>query len=258
MTVLKVLIESRHPMALREIAAATGMEPSNVHRYLASFKEAGMVCQDDRSTKYDIGPLAIELGLAALARIDGIDAGAEVMDRLVQSVELDGHLCVWGTAGPTVIRWRPGRVGVAVRLPEGSVLPLAGSATGRTWLAFSNAAQARRLEKVEVGRPEVGAETEPVAQELEAKIAEILVSGISWSSGERRAGIDALCAPILDRAGAMVFSITLLSPTVGFDHRLEGALVSRLRGAVEEISRRLGCGILELGRYPWRMGSSAR
>jgi len=254
MAVLKVLIESRRPLALRDIAAATGMEPSNVHRYLASFKDAGMVSQDPLSSKYDIGPLAIELGLAALSRLDGIDVGTEVMDRLVQSLEIDGHLCVWGSAGATVIRWRAGGPEIAVRVAEGTVLPLLSSATGRTWWAFGQSSQVKRAEAREAERiaARTGATAAAVLKDLEPQLAEIVATGVSSSSSERREGIDALCAPVFDRAGVMALSITLLSPTAGFDPRPEGLPVGRLRAAVEEISRRLGCGAVELSRYPWR------
>lgn len=254
MTVLKVLIESRGPLALRDISAAAGMEPSNVHRYLASFKDAGMVSQDERSAKYDIGPLAIELGLAALSRLDGIEVGIEVMERLVRGLKVDGHLCVWGSVGATVIRWRPGGPDVSVRVPEGTVLPLLSSSTGRTWRAFGHAVDMKRKEAREAERlaARTGTTAAAVLKGLEVQLGEIVASGISWSSGERRAGIDAVCAPVLDRTGQMALSITLLSPSVNFDPHPNGLPAERLKAAVEEISRRLGCGALELSRYPWR------
>src|SRR5688500_537284 len=104
MVVLKVLIESRRALHLREIAVAAEMAPSNVYRYLVSFVEAGMVSQDPATAQYDIGPLAVELGLAALRRVDSIEAGVEALSCLVSELELDGHLCVFGSAGPTVVR----------------------------------------------------------------------------------------------------------------------------------------------------------
>jgi DNA-binding IclR family transcriptional regulator len=251
MSVLKVLIESRGPLHLREIAAAATMAPSNVYRYLVSFVNAGMVSQDPASARYDIGPLAIELGLAALRRVDAIEIGVEVLTRLVTSLEADGHLCVFGSAGPTVVRWKQGGPDVAVKVAEGLVLPLAASATGRVWSAFYAGDPLVKLQERELRRL---ADRDDAQVALDEALAGIRARGLSWSSGERRAGIDALCAPVFDRDGAMVVSLTLLGPTQGFDVGPDGRAAAELRAACEEISRALGCGAAELARYPWRSG----
>jgi len=257
MVVLKVLIENRRALHLREIAAAAGMAPSNVYRYLVSFVEAGMVSQDPATAQYDIGPLAVELGLAALRRMDPIEAGVEALSRLIYELQLDGHLCVFGSAGPTVVRWK-GRPDLAVRVQEGVVLPILSSATGRTWAAFHATERSKALQARDIKR--IGARTgeapKAIQREIDEKLASIRATGVSWSSGELRPGIDALCAPVFDRDGLMTVSLTLLAPTAGFDPRLDGAPVARLRAGCEEISRRLGCGATELLRYPWRAASA--
>src|SRR5262245_41247247 len=53
-------------VAVRELAAAGRMSPGKVHRYLASFVEAGLARQDTGTRRYSLGPLAMRLGLAAL------------------------------------------------------------------------------------------------------------------------------------------------------------------------------------------------
>jgi DNA-binding IclR family transcriptional regulator len=67
--VLKVLVESGQALMLKEIAAAAGMPASKAHRYLVSLVRSGLVEQDSQNLKYDLGPLAIPLGLAAVDRL---------------------------------------------------------------------------------------------------------------------------------------------------------------------------------------------
>src|ERR1700691_3384611 len=43
------------PMALRDLAAATRLAPSKVHRYLVSLCRSGMVEQDGTNGRYDLG-----------------------------------------------------------------------------------------------------------------------------------------------------------------------------------------------------------
>ena len=253
LAVLKVLIESDRPLFLRELAAGVDMASSNVHRYLVSFSEAGMVRQDLNTGKYDLGPLAIQLGLSALRRIDAVDVALDVLQDIVNSTESDGHLCVCGTAGPTVVRWKQGPGEIAVRVREGLVFPFSASATGRVWTAFMSPAQLKPLLDREIDAivNQAGKARNRLMSELNSRVTAILESGISHSSNERREGIDALCAPVFDRDGKLILSITLLGTTSRFDTRLEGKPVSMLRAGVAEISRRLGCGPAELSRYPW-------
>jgi hypothetical protein len=64
--ILDHLATAQTSVALRELAAAGGMSPGKVHRYLASFLASGLARQDPNTRQYALGPLAIRLGLAAL------------------------------------------------------------------------------------------------------------------------------------------------------------------------------------------------
>ena len=82
---LDALAKRSGPTALSDLARDCAMPVSKAHRYLASFAHAGLVRQAGKSGKYDLGPGAIQLGLAAMARNDAInlfDAGATLVDIL--------------------------------------------------------------------------------------------------------------------------------------------------------------------------------
>src|SRR3990172_7728103 len=57
------------PLALKDVSAMAGMDPSSAHRYLASFARCGLVRQSD-DTRYDLGPLTLRVGLAAMQRVE--------------------------------------------------------------------------------------------------------------------------------------------------------------------------------------------
>src|SRR3546814_2090430 len=67
-SVLKVLADAEGPQRLRDIAAVSGLSRSQAHRYLLSYANTGMVRQDSESGLYELGPLAITIGLAGLRR----------------------------------------------------------------------------------------------------------------------------------------------------------------------------------------------
>lgn len=259
LAVLETLIHSNRPLFLREVAAGASIAPSLAHRYLASFGEAGMVSQHPVSGKYDLGPLAIQLGLAALRRIDAIDIAVEVLGNLVETTNTDAHLCVLGTAGPTVIRWKEGPGDVNVRVREGVVLPITASATGRVWCAFAPPRTvAQHLEReLAALSAETGTDRQTLQKQLDERVAQIRLSGISHSTSERRLGIDAMCAPVFGRDGQLLLTITLLGISARFDSGHDD-IARELREACVAISKRLGCGDVDLMSYPWMGGGVER
>src|SRR3972149_8739470 len=62
---LRVLVEARKPMMLRDLAAAGRMPPAKAHRYLVSLGREGYVEQDGTGGLYDLGPDALELAPAS-------------------------------------------------------------------------------------------------------------------------------------------------------------------------------------------------
>src|SRR3569832_245770 len=133
---LNVLSKAPGPLMLRDLAAAAGMSAAKAHRYLVSFQRMELVVQDDASTRYDLGPAALKLGLASLSRLDGVKLARQ---RVAQRIDEIGHtiaLAVWGNQGPTIVHWEETPQAVTVNLRLGDVMPLLTSATGRCFAAF--------------------------------------------------------------------------------------------------------------------------
>ena len=240
--VLRVMLDGKGPMQLREIAAGANMAPSNVHRYLVSFVNVGMVVQDPVTGRYDLGPFAIRMGLAALGRIDGVEVMAAGLSRLVEQAGIDGHTTIWGTTGPVVLRWRgqPGHIGV--RVMEGTVLPVAGSATGRVWACFLPPAQVKPFVQREIADAARtgGSSRAQFLARFEKSLQSIRQCGYSRSSGELRSGIEAIAAPVFGSDGQIAFTLTLIGPTNTVDVSPGGHAVRNILDAATELSGRLG------------------
>ena len=86
------------PLALTEIATVLQMLPSTAHRHLASLSRAGLIEQAGPSGLYDLGPSAIEFGLAALRRIDAQKLSSQAIERLRQK-QTPGHVRNSGISG---------------------------------------------------------------------------------------------------------------------------------------------------------------
>ena len=120
----KVLAEDGLPLPLKDLAARAHMPPAKAHRYLVSLIRAGLAEQDREGSRYRLGPLAIELGLAALGALDVIKFGAEIIAELCAEVDETVLLAIWGNKGPVVARWEESSRPVATNVRAGWVMPL--------------------------------------------------------------------------------------------------------------------------------------
>ena len=205
------------PMPLSGLALRAGLSASQAHRYLSSLIAAGMVVQDPRSGLYDLGPGAIRLGLAGIARLDTFaTADAGVAD-YVRAMGRTCLVAIWGDAGPTVVRWFPGRPPVVTSLAVGSVLPDGRSATGRIFQAFGDRSDATTQD----------ADVLKVRQEMLARL-----------DGDLIPGLRVVSAPVFDLQGRLSLVVTSIAnaaiPREG-DGAAETALLATCRAITESL-----------------------
>lgn len=202
------------PVSLSELARDCDMPPSKVHRYLTSFLNAGLVVQAGRSGKYDLGPGAVKLGLAAIARHDFVNRAAEALPDLCIESSLTALLSVWGDHGPTVIRWERAPSPITTSMGLGTTLPLLSSATGRAFLAWAPPAPLKTMRDAELRRanrkPDLVPDFAPTGKGLKALIKHIRHAGFASVDGRFIPGLVAVAAPILDWQGEAQAVITLV------------------------------------------------
>jgi DNA-binding IclR family transcriptional regulator len=221
------------PSSLSAISQACGMAAPQAHRYLQSLIATGMARQDPGTGRYDLGPAAIKLGLAALARTDAF----KLVDGLVSDFALRTgqtvQIAALGPLGPTIVRWYAGAPGVTTSLSVGSVLSLVHSATGRTFLSFSSKAETADLVAKELRRSPM------TRTELDVLCAEIRAAGRAHVSGTVIPGLFATAFPIFDLQGRPALTATLLWPD-GYTDPGQAAAVEELAEICRQISIGLG------------------
>jgi len=239
---LEVLSKSSGPLMLRDLAAAAGMSAAKAHRYLVSFQRLQLVVQDASSTRYDLGPAALKLGLASLSRLEAVKLARE---RIVGVMEQIGHtlaLAVWGNHGPTIVHWEESPQAVTVNLRLGDVMPLLTSATGRCFAAYLSKEAITPLLKDEIARAQKQARTDVPASLAEAHtmLEEVRKRGAARVVDALLPGIVGFCAPVFDSDGHIALGIVALGPTGTFDPEWDGAVDGPLRAAARQLSSDLG------------------
>lgn len=240
----QLLVElARHvkPMALKDLAKAAGMSTGKAHPYLVTFLKVGFVTQDATGS-YELGPLALQLGLARLQRLDAVKEVSPFIEQLAEETEQSVAVSVWGNLGPTIVRLEEPIQPLHVNLRTGTVMSMANTATGRLFAAFMPPKVVEKVILQDIARQ--GGRSDGVVvltrAQVEAAITETRRHGMSRTLGQPIPGINAFCAPVFDAEGHLVLGITAMGPAATFDDNWEGKVARPLRVCALEVSRRLG------------------
>lgn len=230
------------PATLSEIATAAGMSPTRTHRYLLGLADTRLVEQNPVSGRYDLGSQIVELGVTALGRVDAVRMATDVLTELSERTRLASLISVWGTNGPTVIRWEQADLASAVRIREGRNLPLLRSASGRVFLTYQKPTTAEPFIKRELAEWNTthGKAEQIGPKQVEALRDDVRRTGLGRNIGEEGNNLAALSAPVFDASGRIVLTITLISSLGSFSPDYDGPEAVALKSVAADLSRRLG------------------
>lgn len=249
---LNALSQAPGALMLRDLAAAAGMSAAKAHRYLVSFQRMGLVAQDPVSTRYDLGPAALRLGLASLSRLDGVKLARERIPALLVDTGHTLAIAVWGNQGPTMVHWAEAPQTVPVTLRLGDVMPLLTSATGRCFAAFmgQEGRDAQRIAPMireELARvkklPRNGLPLDDVPQtlqEVQALLEETRQQGLGRVVHSLLPGVGGFCAPVFDAQGRLVLGLVVLGSVMTLDTAWTGAPAQALKRCAQQLSADLG------------------
>lgn len=246
---IRCLEEAAEPLTLKDLSARADMASSRAHLYLVSFRRVGLVLQEETSGRYMLGPYALQLGLAALRRLDVAQLSRGCLEDLSGKTGEASYLAVWGNRGPYIVLRADGPRPAPVSLQIGYVLPTLSTATGRIFISYlprqitepvlaseDGAGSAQALEN---------AEASLVAERsLATIIAETRARRLSRTDSLLNMGFTGLSAPVFGHDRKLAAALTLIGPTSGMDATLNGANAHMLRKAAEDLTARMG------GQYP--------
>jgi DNA-binding IclR family transcriptional regulator len=239
-SLMKIIAAIGRPATLSEIAGAAGMSPTRTHRYLMGLVRTELLEQNPLTTRYDLGAQVLELGVAALGRVDAIRFGAEALVALTEGVRIASLMCAWGTHGPTVLRWEQADLTSAVRIREGRNLSLLHSASGQIFLAWLPAETTAPMLAAELRSEARRGAPERSQASVEALKTEIRATGLAIAVGEEVSTFSAMAAPVFDANGKLALSLTLIGTVSGFDTDPSGEAGQSLIETARRLSRRLG------------------
>jgi DNA-binding IclR family transcriptional regulator len=238
--------QARPDLGVTEISGQLGLSKAAVHRILTSLKSRDLVSVDAQSRRYSLGPAALGLGRAYLARIDLRSMAspelawlsAESRETATLSIRNGDSRMYGDQVGPD----REVRMEVAIGVPYA----LHAGSSSKAFLAFLTPGEIESyLDRHARGQSTLPALTDATITDrkaLVAELAKVRQRGYAVSMGERQAGAASVAAPILDQDGRPVAVISVSGP------------IERFRDEVHDCAELL---LQATGRLSARMGHAA-
>jgi len=239
---LEVLTNEPRAMMLRDLAQRAGMSPAKAHRYLVSFLRLGVVAQDPLSGRYELGGFALQLGLARLARVDGVKLARIALAELRDRLDLTVGIAVWGNQGPTVVHWMESSHPAKASLKLGDVMPLLSSATGLLFAAYLPRSKTAAMIERELAdsRHASYANTPRSVAEVEAVLDDVRAHQAARVEGMLLPTIHAFCMPVFDSTGDLALGLIALGHEGLFDIRWDGTVDRAMRECALKLSYERG------------------
>jgi len=209
--VLTALAESSGELGNNEIARRTGINPSTASRLLATLADADLVSRTPDSGRFRLGPRLVELGNAALARIDLRQLVRPHLMALTEATGETSTLSIPNGQSTITVDFvqSPSSVRSVAEVGRPSVSHA--TATGKVYLAYGGSTPPKGRLTSYTPR------TITDAKALAGEIARTRERGWAQAVGERELDLNAVAAPVLGPGGALVAVLGLQGPAARFD-----------------------------------------
>lgn len=231
--VLECLISLGRPAPLKAVAEKAKLQPSQAHRYLASLVNSRVLRQDHATGLYDVGPVALRIGLYAITSNEALNDVVNLAQDISADERVATNVLVWGTSGPTVIRFFRGRPPLYSQVGMGTTFPVSGSVAGRVFMAYMREEEIEPYLSIE-GFPG-GVKKYP---ELMANITKIRSVGGDVGESPQIPGLRACAAPIFALGDVLVAVIAIPVPQAVTSERLASifdTLIQRCRSITSDL-----------------------
>ncbi len=241
--ILGVLAENKADMSLSELAAGVRLHKSTVHRLLMVLESERFVERNAASGRYRLGSRLIELGLAAVSRLDVYEIARPHLRALVDETGETAHLGV--LRGGEVISLVNVESQRTVRTPStvGRRSPAYCTSLGKAMLAYADAAEFDEFVRHHPLKPYTRKTIASVSQ-LRKELRLVRERGYAIDDEEREEGLRCIGAAVRDHSGAAVAAVSIAGPAFRIRTERIPELAPLVVRAAARISAALGYGAL--------------
>ena len=239
--IVEVLSSSPRGLNRNEIAAATGCSPTMVYRIMMTFADAGWVYRDDATGIYRLSRRLLDLAVAGTDECSLAAAAWPEMCALRDETNITVQLGMITSDGTGVLlETAESRHPIRFVAEKGvRVADLHAGAGWKSILAFlPDEERARRLDGLSYRR--ITSTTITSRAALEKVLAQVRSYGYAVDDSEIVEGLHCVAAPIFDRTGYPVGTLTLSAPAEQLPQKDFERRAASVMAAAAVVSAKLG------------------
>lgn len=234
---LETLARSEHPRGVTELAAELSLTKSNVHRILQGLMHLGFVRKVGDQGRYEPTLKLWELGSYVFGRLDVRQVAHPHMEMLARQTNETVHLSTLDGIEVLYLAKIDSPQPVRAYTTVGGRAPAQCVATGKAQLAW---AAPDTLAAVKLALSPYTPKSITQAAQLDEELEKVRMQGYAINTGEWRAQVCGMAAPIRNSTGGVVASLGISGPADRLKLRLMQSLAPTVQKACADISSLLG------------------
>jgi DNA-binding IclR family transcriptional regulator len=202
------VLESEQPVALAELASASGIPKSTASRLLGALERRGLVEQDGTRGRLRPGPAILRVAERGMLQRNLVELARESLDAISEASGETINLAVPGRSGVEHVAQVESRHFLGAGQWLGRAVAYHCSANGKVFLAYGRAS---------LPQLPLTAHTERTITELaplRAELARVRREGFASAIDELELGLAAIAAPVRGEHGDVVAALSISGPTL--------------------------------------------
>jgi DNA-binding IclR family transcriptional regulator len=228
------VLEAEQPVALTDLASASGIPKSTASRLVSALERRGLVEQDGERGRLRPGPAILRVAERSLLERNVVELARPSLDALSELSGETINLAVPGPHGVEHIAQVDGRHFLGAGQWLGRSVDFHCTANGKVFMAYGRATMPAR--SLAVLTPQTL--TDP--GRLRVELARVRRDGFAEAVDELELGLAAIAAPVRGAAGEVVAALSITGPTVRMTPTRITELKPILIDEAQILSRRLG------------------
>jgi IclR family transcriptional regulator, acetate operon repressor len=228
------VLESEQPVALTELASASGIPKSTASRLLSALERQGLVEQDGERGRLRPGPAILRVAERSMLERSVVELARPSLDALGEASSETINLAVPAREGVEHVAQVDGRHFLGAGQWPGRLVDYHCTAVGKVFMAFGRATMPARpsaqLTEHTITDPEM------LRTQLEVVRREEFATAID----ELELGLAAIAVPVRGAGGQVVAALSISGPTIRMTPERVAELKPILTEEAQSLSRRLG------------------
>ncbi len=223
------VLESEQPVALTDLASATGIPKSTASRLVTALERRGLIEQDGERGRLRPGPAILRVAERGMLERNVVELARPSLDALAQASGETINLAVPARHGVEHVAQVESRHFLGTGQWLGRSVDYHCTAVGKVFLAFGRATMPAQP----LARHAPGTITDP--ERLRAELEQVRLSEWATAVDELETGLAAMAAPVRGARGDVIAALSVSGPAL----RMTPARILELQPVLNDEARRL-------------------